>query len=144
MLNKLLSEKGLPNVRAGIGLAVDRNLAVKAGRKSSGINNFVWIGSAVTTASNLADIGNKNGISSIVMSSNFYINYKDIEKNDSVKNLWKRNFDSQIGYYYHANVVFSKFNEWINSGMKDWDSSSLILVKLKVDFILLHLLIRTT
>lgn len=119
MLNKLLSEKGLPNVRAGIGLAVDRNLAVKAGRKSSGINNFVWIGSAVTTASNLADIGNKNGISSIVMSSNFYINYKDIEKNDSVKNLWKRNFDSQIGYYYHANVVFSKFNECINSGMKD-------------------------
>ena len=87
MLNKLLDKRNLPNIKAGIGLAADKN-------------------------------------------------YKDIEKNDSVKNLWKRNFDSQIGYYYHANVVFSKFDEWINSGMKDWDPSSLILVKLKVDFIL--------
>lgn len=136
MLNKLLDKRNLPNIKAGIGLAADKNLAVKAGRKSSGINDFVWIGKAVTTASNLADLGNKEGICPIVMSGTFYINYKDIEKNDSVKNLWKRNFDSQIGYYYHANVVFSKFDEWINSGMKDWDPSSLILVKLKVDFIL--------
>src|SRR5699024_2311019 len=108
MLNKLLDKRNLPNIKAGIGLAADKNLAVKAGRKSSGINDFVWIGKAVTTASNLADLGNKEGICPIVMSGTFYINYKDIEKNDSVKNLWKRNFDSQIGYYYHANVVFSK------------------------------------
>lgn len=71
MLNKLLDERNLPNIKAGIGLAADKNLAVKAGRKSSGINDFVWIGKAVTTASNLADLGNKEGICPIVMSGTF-------------------------------------------------------------------------
>ena len=47
MLNKLLDKRNLPNIKAGIGLA-DKNLAVKAGRKSSGINDFVWIGKTVT------------------------------------------------------------------------------------------------
>ena len=60
MLNKLLDKRNLPNIKAGIGLAADKNLAVKAGRKSSGINDFVWIGKTVTT-SNLADLGNKEG-----------------------------------------------------------------------------------
>ena len=58
MLNKLLDKRNLPNIKAGIGFA-DKNLAVKAGRKSSGINDFVWIGKTVT--SNLADLGNKEG-----------------------------------------------------------------------------------
>ncbi|WRN55233.1 hypothetical protein UM715_05940 [Staphylococcus aureus] len=35
MLNKLLDKRNLPNIKAGIGLAADENLAVKAGRKSS-------------------------------------------------------------------------------------------------------------
>ena len=47
MLNKLLDKRNLPNIKAGIGLAADKNLAVKAGRKSSGINDFVWIGKTV-------------------------------------------------------------------------------------------------
>src|SRR5579875_1800267 len=67
MLNKLLSERDLPNIKAGIGLAAKETLAVKAGRKSSGINNLVWIGESVPAASNLADLGNKNGIKPIVM-----------------------------------------------------------------------------
>ena len=71
MLNKLLDKRNLPNIKAGIGLAADKNLAVKAGRKSSGINDFVWIGKAVTTASKLADLGNKEGICPIVMSGTF-------------------------------------------------------------------------
>src|SRR5699024_10283630 len=74
MLNKLLSERDLPNIKAGIGLATGRTLAVKAGRNSSGINNLVWIGDSVTTASNLSDLGNRNDIGSIVMSSVFYQN----------------------------------------------------------------------
>ncbi|MBR0619231.1 hypothetical protein [Bacillus pumilus] len=50
-LNKLLEERKLPNIKARIGLAAKETLAVKAGRKSSGINNLVWIGNAVTHAS---------------------------------------------------------------------------------------------
>lgn len=58
---------------------------MKAGRKSSGINDFVWIVKVVTTASNLADIGNKDGISLSVMSGNFYFNYIVVEKNENSK-----------------------------------------------------------
>ncbi|MCM2988354.1 hypothetical protein M3580_03820 [Bacillus safensis] len=41
MLNKLLEERRLPNIKAGIGLAANETLAVKAGRKSSRIINLV-------------------------------------------------------------------------------------------------------
>ncbi|UMT75754.1 adenylate cyclase [Staphylococcus roterodami] len=119
MLNKLLDKRNLPNIKAGIGLAADENLAVKAGRKSSGINDLVWIGKAVTTASNLADLGNKEGICPIVMSGNFYSNYIDVEKNENSKNWWTKNSDVHNGTYYHGNVVKIEFNEWIESGMID-------------------------
>ena len=69
--------------------SADKNLAVKAGRKSSGINDFVWIVKVVTTASNLADIGNKDGISLSVMSGNFYFNYIVVEKNETSKKWWR-------------------------------------------------------
>ncbi|MDW4404001.1 adenylate cyclase [Staphylococcus saprophyticus] len=119
MLNKLLDKRNLPNIKAGIGLAADENLAVKAGRKSSGINDLVWIGKAVTTASNLADLGNKEGICPIVMSGIFYSNYIDVEKNENSKNWWTKNSDVHNGTYYHGNVVKIEFNEWIESGMID-------------------------
>ncbi|MBO0372429.1 adenylate/guanylate cyclase domain-containing protein [Staphylococcus hominis] len=119
MLNKLLDKRNLPNIKAGIGLAADENLAVKAGRKSSGINDLVWIGKAVTTASNLADLGNKEGICPIVMSDIFYSNYIDVEKNENSKNWWTKNSDVHNGTYYHGNVVKIEFNEWIESGMID-------------------------
>lgn len=119
MLNKLLDKRDLPNIKAGIGLAADKNLAVKAGRKSSGINDLVWIGKAVTTASNLADIGNKDGISPIVMSDTFYSNYINIEKNEKSKNWWTKNEDVHNGTYYHDDIIKIAFNEWIEAGMID-------------------------
>ena len=119
MLNKLLEERSLPNIKAGIGLAVDKTLAVKAGRKSSGINNLVWIGEAVTKAANLSDVGNKNGINPIVMSETFYSNYIDVETQPEAETWWEKNICSQNDIYYHGDVIFTDFNEWIDSGMKD-------------------------
>jgi hypothetical protein len=43
MLIELLSEGQLPNIKAGIGMAAIETLAVKAGRKSSGIHNLVGL-----------------------------------------------------------------------------------------------------
>lgn len=119
MLNKLLEERSLPNIKAGIGLAADKTLAVKSGRKSSGINNLVWIGEAVTKAANLSDVGSKNGICSIVMSSLFYTNYIDVETDPKAETWWTRKICSKNGTYYHGNVIFTEFNDWIDSGMKD-------------------------
>jgi|HigsolmetaAR206D_1030411.scaffolds.fasta_scaffold00003_56 hypothetical protein len=123
MLNKLLTDRGLPNIKAGIGLAVSKTLAVKAGRKSSGINNLVWIGESVALASKLSNLGNKNGIGPIVMSDMFYSNYIEIHKekqpNVNVESWWKKNWDPKYGTYYHDDIVITDFDCWINDGMKD-------------------------
>lgn len=123
MLNKLLENRSLPTIKAGIGLSVSKTLAVKAGRKSSGISNLVWIGESVAKASKLSDLGNKNGISSIVMSAVFYNNFIEVHKkeapNTNVENFWKKRHDSVYGTYYHGNLVIADFNTWVTNGMKD-------------------------
>ncbi|BCB37335.1 adenylate cyclase [Bacillus cereus] len=123
MLNKLLVERNLPTIKAGIGLATNKTLAVKAGRKSSGINNLVWIGDSVAKAAKLSDLGNKNSIGPIVMSSVFYSNYIEIQKekqpNDDVEKWWTTAYDSSYGTYYHATLFKTDFNNWITDGMKD-------------------------
>lgn len=121
MLNKLLEDRGLPTIKAGIGLATKETLAVKAGRKSSGINNLVWIGEAVAKAAKLADLGNKDGISPIVISSTFHFNYIDKAKNNNPKadSWWTETESSEYGTFYHGNVVKSTFNDWVENGMVD-------------------------
>jgi len=121
MLNKLLEERSLPSIEAGIGLACSETLAVKAGRKSSGINNLVWIGDSVAKAAKLSDLGNKNGIKPIVMSRVFYDNYIDIQKEKipNADNWYTKKTDTNYGTYYHGSVIISGFNDWINDGMKD-------------------------
>lgn len=121
MLNKLLSKRDLPNIKAGIGLAAKKTLAVKAGRKSSGINNLVWIGESVAKAAKLSDLGNKDSIKPIVMSSLFYSNYIDIEKESfsNAASWYTKKTDDQYGTYYHGNVVIAGFNDWIDDGMPE-------------------------
>jgi len=118
MLNKLLKERELPTIKAGIGLALNETLAVKAGRKSSGINNLVWIGDSVTKASNLSDLGNKNSIGPIVMSELFYDNYITVTTEEA-KKWWTKKLDSAYGTYHHGDVIKTEFNDWINGGMQD-------------------------
>ncbi|MED4057169.1 adenylate/guanylate cyclase domain-containing protein (plasmid) [Niallia taxi] len=121
MLNKLLSNRNLPEISAGIGLACKKTLAVKAGRKSSGIHNLVWIGESVAKAAKLSDLGNKNSIKPIVMSETFYINYIDKQKDTKpdAADWWEKDSDENYGTYYHGNIVIGDFNSWINDGMKD-------------------------
>lgn len=118
MLNELLKKRNLPTISAGIGLATQKTLAVKAGRKSSGISNLVWIGEAVAKASNLSDLGNKNSIGPIVMSSTFHLNYIS-QAHEKAKKWWTRVDDNKIGEYYHGSVIINDFNAWIDGGMKD-------------------------
>ncbi|MCU5430871.1 adenylate cyclase [Bacillus toyonensis] len=123
MLNKLLEERGLPVIKAGIGLATTITLAVKAGRKSSGINNLVWIGESVAKAAKLSDLGNKGNISNIVMSSGFYNDYIKVQKlrmpDTDVEEWWTKQHHDSYGVYYHGNVINSGFNKWIDDGMRD-------------------------
>lgn len=120
MLNKLLQNKSYPAIKVGIGMSTAKELVVKAGRKDVGINNKVWIGDAVTKASNLSALGNKNGLSSIVYSECSYSNFIDklIKKSgEESKDWFNSRYSIDYGTYYDADIVKTTFNDWINSGM---------------------------
>ncbi|MCY8549326.1 adenylate cyclase [Bacillus haynesii] len=120
MLNELLRERSLPTITAGIGLNASPTLSVKAGRKSSGINNLVWIGQSVPIAAKLSDLGNKDGIGSIVMSGLFYDNINELKRaKDLLIDDFKSKFHNDYGFYYHGNIVIKGFSDWIANGMKD-------------------------
>ena len=123
MLNELLKKRSLPQIKAGIGMSSAQELVVKAGRKDVGINSKVWIGEAITKASNLSSIGNKNGNSALVYSYYSYINFiEKLEKDNSSKNSknwFTYHSDEKNGVYYTADIIIGSFNKWISNGMKD-------------------------
>ena len=121
MLNRLLKEKDYPTIKVGIGMSTAQELVVKAGRKNVSINSKVWIGDAVTKASNLSSLGNKDGVSTIVFSELSYINF--IEKlventpNDNPKSWFEKYNTNEYGIYYSADIIKTDFNNWIENGM---------------------------
>lgn len=122
MLNKLLEERDLPEIKAGIGLATSETLAVKAGRKDSGINNLVWIGESVSKAAKLSDLGNKDKTNPIVMSSIFFENFIKASRNnqkEDYKEWFSSELDSNLDEYYHGNIVIGDFDEWIKEDMPE-------------------------
>ena len=123
MLNRLLCDRSLPKIKVGIGMSTAQELVIKAGRKDVGINSKVWIGKAVTRASNFSSLGNKKGNSALVYSSCSYSNFIDIlqERNSgkNVKEWFTYHSDEGDGAYYTANIVKSDFVKWISNGMKD-------------------------
>jgi len=122
MINQLLINKNYPTINVGIGIATAQELVVKAGRKGVGINNKVWIGDAVTKASNLSSLGNKNSIRVIVLSSLTYSNIIDKMVKDSgekAKTWFTKKDDEDYGTYYHCELLKTDFNNWIDEGMKE-------------------------
>ena len=123
MLNNLLDDRGFDSIRAGIGISTDKELVVKAGRKDVGINNNVWIGDAVTKASNLSSLGEKDGYRRIVMSNITYMNMIDKMKennpNENVSSWFTEYYKSEFGTFYDAGVIKVAFDEWIDNGMKE-------------------------
>lgn len=105
-LNALLLKKEYPQLRIGIGVSTAQELVVKAGRKNTGICNNVWIGKAVTTASNLSSIGGKNGAPTIGFSGICYNNFieKLKETNPSAPSWFTMRVSPQYGIYYAGNV----------------------------------------
>lgn len=120
MLNTILGGYGLPMLKVGVGVSTAKELVIKAGRYGSGINNLVWVGEAVTHASKFSNMGNKNGVRPIILSSCTYSNVIDrLKKENPEAETWfDKNNDSDLGLYYDANVVKSKFESWISNGMK--------------------------
>lgn len=122
MLNKTLKDNEFDEIKAGIGISSSQELIVKAGRKGVDINNKVWIGDAVTKASNLSSLGDKGDVERIVMSEYTYLNIIDklVERDGEEAKTWlNKHNDFKYGIYYDANIVKTSFNDWINEGMID-------------------------
>lgn len=122
MLNVLLTNKQMPNIKAGIGIATAMDLVVKAGRKGSDINNLVWIGDAVSFASGLSSLANKKGKDRILMTKQFYNSVmkrlKDHNLNKNIDNWFSSYNVPVIGDCCGCNLVKSDFDKWIVNGMK--------------------------
>lgn len=122
MLNQQLEKKNYPTIKVGIGIATAQELIVKAGRKDVGINSKIWIGDAVTKASNLSSLGNKNSIRPVVLSALTYDNIIDlwVENYDKDAKSWfKERFDYNYGRYYDGYIINIEFDKWIDGGMRD-------------------------
>lgn len=104
-------------------MSTAQELVVKAGRKDVGINSKVWIGKAVTRASNFSSLGNKNGNSALVFSSCSYSNFIDaLQKRNpdkDVKRWFTYHSDEGDGVYYTTNIVKTDFDRWITNVVKD-------------------------
>ncbi|MBN2825606.1 MAG: hypothetical protein JXQ76_09795, partial [Campylobacterales bacterium] len=122
MLHELFDRKKTPKIQAGIGIASAEELVVKAGRKGVGINNSVWIGDAVTKASNLSSLGAKNGYKPIIISEITYNNIIDImaqqNEDKDVKSWFNQRYTYKFGTFYDSYLIKTNFDNWIDNGMK--------------------------
>lgn len=117
LLNRQYRKKNYPSLKVGIGLSVSEDFVVKVGRKGTGINDRVWIGRAVSEASNLSSYGNKSSYGPIVMSDDFHhnlIKYKD----NGCKDEWFRYASINGKTVYHCNVTDGRFDDWIERNVR--------------------------
>ncbi len=124
MLNKLLEDNELSKFEAGVGMASAQELVIKAGRQQTGINSKVWIGDAVTRASNLSSYGQssitqKRLFFSDLAYSNFIDQLKKENPDASVESWFSKHVDLSGKVSYYADLVNSKFNTWIEQGMSE-------------------------
>lgn len=120
MLNKILTKKNMPKIKAGIGISTDKELVIKAGRKDAGVNDFVWIGNAVTHASKFSNMANKGKYKNIVASGCFM---KDIIKQERkqypnfCEDWFQRYEDKKLGLLYTFDIVITSFDNWITNNI---------------------------
>jgi hypothetical protein len=122
MFNKMLEKKGINPIRAGIGMSTGHDLVIKTGRKGVGINEKVWIGKAVTEASNLSSLGDKDGYLRLMYSSLSYNNFiKELQARNSNKDVqkWFNEYRSILNMHtvYNANIIKTDFDKWIGSNI---------------------------
>ena len=113
-LNYKLEKRGKERIKIGIGVSYGRALMIQAGFNSSGIKDVVWMGKVVNNASNLCNIGGKNGTNTIVIDPKIY---NDLA---GVKNVYGEDYQQWFHYnpyddYYHGDVINLAMRDWLNA-----------------------------
>lgn len=112
MFNKMLEKRSIASIRVGIGMSTGHDLVIKTGRKGVGINEKVWIGKAVTEASNLSSLGDKDGCSRLMYSSLSYNNFiNELQKvcKGNVKS-WFYPIKYNESIIYNTNIIQLNFD----------------------------------
>jgi class 3 adenylate cyclase len=105
-LNCKMKKRGIDPIITGIGIDYGRLLMVQAGYSGSGLNEVVWMGSAVNGASNLCHHGNLTANDRAIMVSP--VIHSNL--NDHNKNLLSFN---TVRKCYHGNFVNTIIEAWV-------------------------------
>lgn len=114
MLNKVLQQNKFEPIKVGIGLGTGEDLIIKVGANNTGINDVLFIGSAVAEASNNADAANKLINYSIVVSSAFYN-----KLNEHNKKLISNKYTLKGKTVYAEDIVNSNMRNWIKNDFRE-------------------------
>lgn len=105
-LNHFLKKNSFETIRVGIGASYGRSLMIKAGYKSSGINELVWLGHVVNEAHHFCSLGAKfdnwKYNDQIVVANTIYNNL-----NEYNQKLLTKNYSHDC---YFGNVVHKEMN----------------------------------
>lgn len=103
-INFYFENRGIDSIKVGVGIDYGRALMIKAGFNGSGINDIVWMGDVVNSASNLCSYGSSTySDDPLMVSKTVYANL-----NENNQSLLKYNIGRDC---YHGNII--------NTGMKN-------------------------
>lgn len=108
ILNYKFTKRGITNIEVGIGISYGRALMIKAGYKTSGVNEIAWMGALVAEAAKLCSYGNDNAYldKRIMVSNGFELNLSE-----NSKKLLEYN---SLRKCYHGNFVNISMHDWLN------------------------------
>ena len=114
ILNHKLKKKGYSEISVGIGIDYERALMVKAGYSGSGLNDVIWMGDVVNSASHLSGEAGRNGRKPLVVSSCIYDNLN--EHNQGLLT----SFNSTVDWTtkYEGNIINTSMDEWYQEHCK--------------------------
>lgn len=108
ILSWKLESKNLESIQVGIGLSYGRALMIKAGYKSSSVNEVVWMGDVVNEASELCSYGNRGWAHKETMVSSIF--YNNLNEHNQALLEWNSNHQC-----YHGYIVNTEMNEWLQN-----------------------------
>jgi class 3 adenylate cyclase len=106
VINCKLKKRKIEPITVGIGIDYGRALMIKAGFSGSGINDVVYMGDVVNSASNLCGHGNSSYLDAEVMVSTVVYN----NLNEKNKSLLQFNYSKQC---YCGNVINIPINDYV-------------------------------
>ena len=115
--NCKLRKRNITTIKVGIGMSYGRALMIKAGYKGSGINEVVWMGDVVNTATKLANKANKDIPYPVVVSEVFYSNLN--EHNQSLLHHSQPFYSPSL---FAGHVIATQMEEWYEENCVDTSS----------------------